>query len=383
MLRKLVSLLLLPLALIVIGVIRFISRWCMVRFGIFWSPRLGHMIGNSECYLCERDSGLQPKALDLWIPASGPRANRVVERKYRKILHVMPRRVGTLCFQVNALFHGWEKHAIQTIQVDRDVKGLWEKHAPHVGFTEREHSKGLRLLTALGIPPGASWVCLIVRDPSYLRAKFPGADFSYHDYRDADVSNYIPAAVELARRGYYVVRVGDGAAKPFHVKHTRIIDYAHGKRTPFGDLYLGAKCAFCLGTPTGFMAIAQTFNHPLCITDMVPLEYAPTWSRGLMIFKHHQKDGKRMSVREICDAGLGTATFAHLFRHAGVTLQDNTPEEIFALAMEMADHVETGSFDGEAQGAFWSNFPTSMVNGAPLNENIRLRIGREFLKDYS
>ena len=376
---KLFRALLLPFAFAVVWLSRRTKR--PIRFGEFNCQRLGHMVGNSECYLCERDTGMQPDTIDIWLSVPGHRANRVIERKYKKLLRVWPAWVSQTIYAVNSVFPQPLNHLVLNSQVDRDIHGLWKTHGPHIGFTFSERRRGENLLLDLGMPLDAKWVCLIVRDATYLQRHFPEANFSYHDYRDADISEYLPAVVELMRRGYYIVRMGDTVAKHMNVKHSKIIDYALNGRTEFGDLYLGAHCAFCLGTPTGFMAIPQAFNRPVAVTDMVPLGYSPTWSDGLMIWKHHVKDGKRMSLREIFEADLGLATLGPLFQKAGVTLENNTSQEIFDVAMEMADRVE-GKVDDTPQPAFWDNFPQLVANGGPVNKVTRIRIGREFLKGY-
>ena len=375
---------LLPAAALIMWAVRLLAkRGVLVRFGTFWHSRLGHMIGNTECYLCERDAGLQPKAFDIWFPDPAKDANPVISGKYRNLLHVWPAWLARPVFAVNGLDPRWQKHIVVTKQVDRDTLGLWEKHAPHIGFTEREERRGNSLLRSLGIPSGALFACLMVRDGSYLARRFPKADFSYHDYRDADISDYIPTAVELIRRGYYVVRMGAIVGKPLLAKHSMIIDYPARGRTAFGDLYLGAKCAFCVGTPAGFTAIPAVFNRPLALTDCVPLEYALTWGRGVMTWKHHEKEGRRLGVREICSSGLGLATFSQLFEQQRVKLVNNSAQEIYECAMECAIRTETGDWGGETQDAFWDNFPTSMVNGSSVNGVKRIRIGAEFLKGYA
>lgn len=376
---KLARACLLPFAFLVVGVVRLIARWRLVRFGEIWSSRLGHLIGNTENYLCERGWGLQPWTYDIWFRLGTP-ANRVIARKYEQLLHVWPRGFAQVVVKVNVLFPGWEKHVARPAQNDRDIHNLWRLGAPHIGFTAREERKGKKLLRELGIPEDAQWVCLIVRDAAYLQAKAPQLDFSYHDYRDSDISTYALAAAELARLGYYVIRMGEIVAKPLLIKHTKIIDYAaSGKRTEFGDLYLGAKCAFCLGTSTGFMAIPQVFNRPVGIVNYVPIEYTPTWQEGLVIWKHHVKDGKRLAVREIVQAGVSAATFGQEFERAGVKLEDNTLAEIAELAKEMAEQ-DRNRYYVQDQHAFWSDFPRSMVNGKPLHGKIVIRVGREYFE---
>lgn len=381
--RKLGRILLMPIAFLIMWAVRALEkRGTLVRFGTFWRSRLGHMVGNTECYLCERDAGQQPNAIDFWFPDPDRDANPVISAKYRRRLHVLPGFLARPVFAANAMSRHWQKHIILTKQVDRDTGGLWETHAPHIGFTEKEEERGRSLCGKFGIPVGAPFVCIMVRDGSYLAKRFPKADFGYHDYRDADISDYVPAAVELVRRGYYVVRMGAVVGKPLYAKHSMIIDYPMRGRTPFGDLYLGAKCAFCVGTPTGFTGIPMAFNRPLALTDCVPLEYMLTWVKGVAIWKHHEKEGKRMGVREICDAGLGLATFGQQFEQQRIKLVNNSPQEIYECAMECATRTETNDWEGDAQDAFWRDFPTSMVNSAPANDVKRLRISAEFLKGY-
>ena len=51
---------------------------------------------------------------------------------------------------------------------DRDVHNLFEKFQPHISFTQDEEVKGRKILSKFGLPHGAKFVCLIVRDSAYL-----------------------------------------------------------------------------------------------------------------------------------------------------------------------------------------------------------------------
>ncbi|MFH1236021.1 MAG: TIGR04372 family glycosyltransferase [Parcubacteria group bacterium] len=381
---KFIRLLIVPFALVFVCVVRLIKPWVLVRFGDLYTNRLGHLIGNIESYLCEMDAGLQAKAFDIWIPADRQICSKFVFGKYKSVLHVMPGWFGTMVVKVNGLFRGWEKHIVAPANNDRDIHNLWEKHAPHFGFTRREERKGQRLLRKLGVPEGAKWVCLSIRDSAYLKAKLPAADWSYHDYRDSDVATCMPAVIELISRGYYVVRVGDVVEKPFHLKHSHVIDYPFNKyKSDFGHVYLGAKCAFVLGSSSGFMTICQAFNRPVGVINYVPLEYMLTYSRGLIIWKHHIKNGRRMTFDEIVAGGFGLCTFGHVFAQNGVTLEENSAQEIYELAKEMADYAE-GKTIPEDQARFWNAFPRSTCTmfGTPLHGKIVMRVGTKFLEGY-
>ena len=370
---KFLRLLLVPFAAIVVLAARL---GLPIRFGMIFSNRLGHMAGNMECYLCEREAGIS-KGWDFWFHNAEP-SNSHLAKMLARVVRIDPTPFTRLCALVNQLFKGWEKHAIDTVQVDRDILNLYENQQPHLYFTREEIVRGEAGLRALGIPEGAKWVYLIVRDS----AKHP--HLPYHSYRNTDIDTYVQAASWLANRGYYVLRMGAKVAKPFKCKHPKVIDFASIEpHDDFMAVYLGAHCVFCLSSGTGPDAIPVIFRRPVCYVNYVPLEYLQTYNRGsLAIWKHHVKDGKRMTLAEIYASKCGHFMRAEQFADAGITLVDNTPEEIAQVAIEMADGGSI-AFDVE-QDKFWNAFPrgVSEYNNRPLHGKINMRIGAEFLKGY-
>lgn len=386
MLRKLLKFTLVPFAFLVVGVIRLLAKFgILIRFGELWSERIGHLAGNTECYLCERDHGLHPKSFDIWFHRRTP-ANKHFASMLRRVLWIDPTRFTRLIVICNMLFRGWEKHMAHSQQFDRDIYNLQEKYSPHLKFTLEEEMECEEKLREWGIPKGAKWVCLIVRDKAYLPT------MHHHDYRDSDVETYVLAAKALAERGYYVFRMGAKVEKPFVVGHFNVIDYAtNGMRSELMDIYLGANCEFCISNGTGFDAIPVIFRRPVVFVNYAPLDYLNTWiNPSLAIWKHHYKDGKRMTLEEIYKT-CGSFMAAQQFEQAGVTLQNNTPEEIRDVVLEM-ESVARFWRDGyelyritEGQQKFWAGFQQSVseYSGKPLHGQIRMRIGSKFLEQYS
>jgi putative glycosyltransferase (TIGR04372 family) len=363
------ALLLIPAALVVIGV-RVLDRFGVnIKFSNFLSPRIGHLVGNTEVYLCERDLGMH-SGIHIWTHY-GPIASEQIALMWKRVMRIWPARFTALVILINKCFPGWEKHEIGTNTLDRDPLNLLEKCSVHLRFTGDEIDRGEATLKELGLPAGAQWVCLMVRDAAYL------PQLGYHSYRDADVDDYEEAAMMLAERGYYVFRMGKKVAKPFAAKHPRIRDFAtDGTYSDFMGVYLGAYCAFTVTTSTGWDAIPQAFRRPMCYTNFAPFEYLNTWlPHSLAIWKHHIKDGKRISVAEIVKSGAGKFMRADEFENAGITLEDNSPQEIVEVVREMADMIE-GRFYPKPQREFWDAFPKSELHGA-----IRLRIGSSFLEE--
>ena len=139
---------------------------------------------------------------------------------------------------------------------------------PHISFNNEEKIKGEEILREFGIPESAKFVCLIVRDSAYLdRYKDQTLkDFSYHNYRDYDIDNFLLAAEELANRGYYVFRMGVKVHKPLKSSNPKIVDYANSKmRSDFMDIYLSANCTFGVTTSTGLDAVFYVFRKPAAL----------------------------------------------------------------------------------------------------------------------
>lgn len=368
------------LVMLALAAVRMLRPFVKVRFGTLFVSRLGHLAGNTECYLCERDAGInRPKRVfDIWCPQGKP-AN---EQLFKMLRRVLP--VSSFAGDVNEMGRRWawwqREHTFSDANWGRDIHNVMERYPPHLKLTKSEEMRGQRALRMLGIPEGAKWVCIINRDPMFLRATEPGQDYSYHDFRNSSIQNYREAAVALIDRGYYVIRMGRFVEEPMKLQAPKFLDYAiHPIRCDFLDVYLGAKCEFTISNGCGFDGIPMIFRRPICFVNETPFEYLSTWMpNSLAIWKHHVKDGKRMTPAEIVASGAGLFHHSQQYKNAGITLQENTAAEIIDAALEML------ALPQEPQ-KFWDSYPRSKSphNGLPLHGAIRLRIGSKFLADYS
>ena len=384
-----ILLLVLPFALITVLIMRVISPFYIVRFNrmIIW--RIGHFAANVELYLCEMDAGInRPEGhfIDVWYYPSVECCNKQLLHMWKRLLHMGPGGLLAPIVWINSLIPGGDIHQIgNNTKGDIDVHNLLDRFPPHLGWLPEEEKRGESGLRDLGIPEGAPFVCLLVRDSGYLHNQSPHLDWSRHDHRDCDIRNYIQAAQELAKRGYYVVRMGKIVKKALNVEHPMIIDYAtNGMRSDFMDIYLGAKCAFCISNGSGFDAVPYIFRRPVLYVDYVPLGLIYTGSmRYISTTKKHwlRDQGRFMTFNEIFDRGLGYSTHSGSFYDMGVELIESTPEEVTAAVLEMEERLngtwETTKEDEELQRWFWEMFPESEWHG-----EIRSRIGADFLQKH-
>ncbi len=66
----------------------------------------------------------------------------------------------------------------------------------------------------------------MVRDNAYL----PTKNWGYHNYRNSEISSFIPALELLASMGYWVIRMGKIMETPLRLNNNRIIDYSFDKK---------------------------------------------------------------------------------------------------------------------------------------------------------
>ena len=279
-------------------IIRLVRPWFLIRWNVLNSGRIGHFAKNTELYCCERDAKINSPSqryIDLFYLKKYV-CNKQLEKMWRRSgLIILPRWLLHPLFRVNrfinifvpgGIYHevGYLCGALKgSLNSVLDVHNLLERFQPHINFSDDEERKGKRILNDFGIPEDAKFVCLLVRDSGYLDRHKESEHlerWSYQSFRDGDIDKYVLAAEELARRGYYVFRMGGNVLKPLKSSNPKVIDYANLKiRSDFMDIYLGAKCRFCISTYSGFDLICDIFRKPIAFTAFVPFAKLETHNK--------------------------------------------------------------------------------------------------------
>ncbi len=372
------SILLLP----IIFIIRIVRPFILIRFSTLKSDRIGHYAANTEIYLCERDASLSQKhSLDFFFNTTAI-CNNQLKKMWGRTLYVLPlTRLQRPLYIANRFLPGYKEHIINLDEC-RDINGLYEKEPSHLFFTFEEEKRGCMELQKMGIQETSKFVCFHARDSCYLGNAYQNDDWSYHNYRDSNIDNYIPAMDDLVKRGYYTFRMGALVNKSIRSENQGIIDYAKKYRTDFLDIFLSAKCDFFVSSCTGIGEVPRLFRKPMVLVNSIPLEYTHSWgSKFIIIFKKLwlKKERRFMTFREIIESGAGRFYRTQQYEQAGIEVVENTPEEIRDVAVEMDERLkgtwQTTEEDEELQQRFWSLFKSSDLHGV-----IKARIGRDFLR---
>lgn len=372
--------------------IRLLSPFVLIRFYHLAANRLGHFAANTELYLCELEFGVNTPAQPfIDICSINQPCNKQLALMWKRVLIIWPYCIVRPLLLAVKLLPGGCQHVVETLQHDRDILNLYSSSNPHLSFSAEEEALGIARLEELGIPFGSSFVCLTVRDNAYLYKEFPSIDFSYHNYRDSDVQNYVLAAESLANLGCFVIRMGSVVNCKINSSHSKVIDYAtNGLRSDFMDIYLGANCLFCITQGTGFDSVPMIFRKPIVQVNSAPLGYCYTFGRDpIVLCKKHfdTSTNKELSLSEIFTRGVGFCLNLLNFDDRNVVLIENSPEEILDAVMEMYSRLN-GSWnasleDDSLQKQFWDIFPSNALDafqGKPLHGNIESRFSAKYLR---
>lgn len=389
--RILLVILWLTPALFFVFLFRLIRPWVIIRIRPLYHQRIGHFAINTEIYLCEQKLGMHgsiSKYKDIWYYSDGPTCNQQLKHMWNRILKIWPSTLSSLIEKINYCLPDGSTYVIpwgEALNQGLNVNNVLEKTPPQLSFTNDEEIYGKNKLESFGIPNGTLFICFIARDRQYANTLFPNIEHLTYlqDYRNSDVNNYLLSAEEMVKRGYYLIRMGSIVEKSFAGNNPKIIDYAtNGLRSDFMDIYLGAKCHFFISTGTGLDAVPAIFRKPILFVNYTTLNWVFTFSKNTLFLpkKYWLNNEKRfMSFREIFESGASGFLSTAQFTDMGITLIENTPEEILEVTIEMEERLNgtwiTTEEDEKLQKKFWSYYPLTEIR-----DRITSRIGTDFLR---
>ena len=382
-----------PAALCVLA-IRMLRPLVTIRLRSLDISRIGGFY-HADWYLCGCKFQIKGKRyLDVFFLSTlnNVTCNRQWLKMWKRVLRVTP--FGTfldLVTKLSRILPNHAPHSLPMENISHRTLGNQREHlelilackTSHIFFTPEEKTYGQKALEKLGVPANQPFVCFHARDSAYLDLVYPDRSWNYHDFRDSDINHYVDSAEELAKCGYYMIRMGAIVKDNVTFSSEAIIDYAKsGKRTDFLDIYLGANCKFFICSQTGISIVPEVFRCPLVYVNFSALEQLPVFvQNGLIIPKklYSRKHNCFLTFREILNSGIGIFYDTKQFEHLEIDLMENTPKEITSVAMEM-HHRLNGTWtvtdeDEDLQQRFWALF------GPNHSKSPELRIGTKFLRE--
>ena len=377
---------------------RAISFNILVRFGEINAVSYGALALNPELYLSARERGLTKSGakihLDIWCFSSRPCNHQLAKMVARK-LFIFPFSIVRPFIVLDRFFKQSDDFCIPN-PIHLDIFKSWLKEdvlvatRTHLSFTAAEENSAIAEMNAIGIGVNSEYVCFGGRDSAYLPSVMAQAfpyttrDFSYHDYRNMEINNVVPAMEALAAKGIVSVRMGSVVSQKLKTSSPQIIDYAScGVRSELLDIYLPSKCAFFVSTSSGISNPAHAFRRPVAYFNIAPLSTLQHLNvRTVFIPKKYWliTENRFMALQEIFAIGADAFYETRQFYQAGIRLIENSPDEICDLVSEFQKRIAGTWHDNpedlKLQNAFFSLWPE---NSRPTP--ILYKIGLNFLKN--
>ena len=213
-------------------------------------------------------------------------------------------------------------------QLLKDKKG---KNFNYFKIDKQDYKKGKNILKKMGIPDGAWYVVLHVREGNG------------NELFNSNPLTYVKSIKEIVKRGGYVFRMGDKKMTPLPKIHG-LIDYPFTEyKSEFLDVFLAGTCRFCLGTSSGYWPLAIYFGKPVLLANYLPiLEYYSLDEKSMFLPKRlvNKNTKKLVSIKDMFKFPLGYLVRNIQLNQNNVQAIDNNEEEIFQSTYEMLNILE-------------------------------------------
>ena len=339
----LVKLPLLPFALIAICIFALLRPFVITQIYKVHDWRIGHMVSTTQRTMYEikewNSLHLRKKIIIYFFGSKKP-SNEIYKSILMRQNYSISGHWGFILFYVSSFFKFLVLNSDPSVL---DRSGLFVKYSVGTVFNKSETCEGERFLESCQLDQVKRYVCLNVRDSSYLSTNRK-KDFSKHNLRNSDINTYIDVVKTLTGLGYTVFRMGSNIEKRLDFEHPLFYDYAsNGMRTEFLDIFLAANCTFCISTGTGWDEIPQIFRRPTLYVNVVPLVAPSILTRDLLLFPKYLKfknTNKLLSLKDCFASDLwGQANPYWVDKYHGV-VQDLSSDDLTHATLEMVARVE-------------------------------------------
>ncbi len=218
-------------------------------------------------------------------------------------------------------------------------------------------------------------VCLLVRD-NFFKKTYSNQkkDWSYHNFRNADIFKYKKGIRFLLKKNYFVIRIGRGSEKKVYFKDTNYFDYSNlNIKYDFLDYWIISKCHFCITTGTGIDEACSLYKKPILDTNFFPIGRVRSGQNYcISIFKKIlKKKTKRFlnlsQIIELDKKNMSIFKDFHSYKKLNFrkkyVLKDNTPEEILEaikeIEMRLSKSYKETKKNIRNQKKFWNIFKKS------------------------
>jgi len=319
----------------------------------FWVGNIGHTAVLDYVIKLGSQEGRSQDDTILYVTPGTHVANRCLLEQFRPHLRLIEHPID-LPFDeaaVSALRYDFvwplspDGSTVHFWEIAAKTYRRWYQSGRRASFTipPQFEERGCRALGSKGLPEGAWFVALHVREPGSKRHH---ADL--HQVLNANINSYLPAIGEITRRGGWVVRMGDPSMVPLPPL-PNVIDYCHSNvRADWMDVFVAARCRFMLGTSSGPAYLPPLYGVPSVLTNWWPPAQRPWHPMDIFMPKmiRGMRDGRLLTLSEtLAEPFSFCHALSYLEKVKQVRVEDNPPELIRCAVVEMLERLEDNTLD--------------------------------------
>lgn len=384
---------------LVVYVVGLIENLLNIKIYRIRADRIGHLALNHDLFFRRVNAGILDNQKFILVGPMEDNSHWVANKTLYRLIKNEAIKNSKIIFICSSIIYKLLSASSAKIK-ESGINVELEIHSNEVEFSlydrvlylsKHDKQRGWNKIKFLNIPDKSKIVCVFARDSAYLYMKDGLRDWSYHDYRNADIDTYIPAIKYLIDLGYFVIRIGSTASSQVNYKNKYFLDYPFSDlRSDFMDIFLIDISTFIVGTTSGITDVATVFNIPFLGVNYAPFTESPLGKNDLFIQKKLiNKSNAMVKYIDALELGVDDAYYGDIFyERTKLEYVDNSKDDILDATVEMEsvinnsyilikkDKILIDKYFSE----FWKSNKRALVKTQPciswLKKNISLYVNK-------
>ena len=226
---------------------------------------------------------------------------------------------------------------------DRDLNNLRDDFPkPIFHIIKSDQLKGNKFLEKITGNENNKFICLTVRDKSYLQNAYPqNINWEYHNYRDNNIDDFIPLIKKLNQNNFHVFRMGKTAEKEISYQDKMFTDYPFlNEKSDFLDFFSFETNFVSLQVWDSILPVM--FRKPIFYTDVVPLNTIYTGvskSINTLSLYYSQNENRYLTIQELFDREIYNFFDDTLFKENNIKIIKTSPQSKVKYLSEFISRI--------------------------------------------
>lgn len=251
------------------------------------SNRIGHLATEADSWLRFSKNKMHSKTLSIFVSGDdicsqsyldvlARHINLEVNQYFYRVFVSRPYLLSSKFYQSMPYDALSAKRGLFNLTETLNIVGeIYSFSSKCLGLEDHEVKAALEILAQEEIVLSEKYVCVHVRDNQYLSCSNHKINFDYHNFRDTTIENYKLGIEYLLDKGYQIIRIGRATNQYLNIDNPLYLDLHNfdldNQSLDLLEMFLLSKANFFLGTASGPLSVAATFDVPILLVNVTPV----------------------------------------------------------------------------------------------------------------